>query len=862
MKKIVLFAAAVLAMFTSCQFTEENPNGSVIDFRANLGTYSVKATDTQFEQNDAVSITALDPIHSGNVKYTYKNGALTSENPICWNSGQQDRTRFLLLYPYNATLPALDPDKGIDFCVNADQSTHALYTASDLMVGDTWGSPSMKQVSFTVQHALSQIVINLDNKSDKQVTDAYFANVYGEVHFSYNNGIQPTGSKGTIKACPLNSSSQQSWVLVMAPQTSKPDLMLTTSEGKQITYTLPQDVTFRPGYRYTASVVLNETTVEVVISAEIQDWTPDIELNFQNEGSSASDSLIYLGAGTMVDDIIAELFGFQHEEFEVDYYTDQDGNIIIKDPYKNASFMDWTDIFGYVDGATITLAKRDDYNYYIKTGSSTGFLYNGSEIFIESYCYENGWTNEDNSRYFNLLYNGNYSSDVNSVVAYVGPNAYYTNTRAMTTFTLPGYIRYPVFYNFEPIHYNDSTSVIWTQTGMDITRAGIAWFPGPQSISMDLINSVIEGTAENMMWHDEDLTWDRSIGLNAPFTQTGVYTVLAAGDCFYKDGQQYYGYYYRYVPYLVPGDQAPECSVSLKRDLDDMDPTTVKLTVVGKDISQFWVLPIIKSTYDQWLQNNIDIEEMVEQTGKIYTGVATSCAANGKTVKVEGLQPETEYYLCVFAQNYFDNTTLAVGHITTGSELTFTSLGTGMFYDNFIEYSSSVEILQESSGKPVYRVMRPYAKLLQEKPDLGPNFYYTDEVTSDYIEFYTHEYDSVNYVFYKPFYNGLSYTGLGALRCEHTSGDIYDDPSLYFATYRNIQTAPGVFSLAPFIYVGDGGSGFECRDWLHALVVVLPGYEWNPEMDMDTKASSAAFSVSMRPSTLVSPKDAADKVLK
>lgn len=153
---------------------------------------------------------ALSPISSGAAKYTYQNGGLSSETPICWNAGQKEATRFLLMYPYNEKIRDIDGRSSFEFCVNADQSTHAKYTASDLMYADTVATPDDPVVFFSVRHALSQVVINLENKSDKKVTDAYFSNVYGNVEFSYATGIQTTGSMGTIRAYSLNASSGQS----------------------------------------------------------------------------------------------------------------------------------------------------------------------------------------------------------------------------------------------------------------------------------------------------------------------------------------------------------------------------------------------------------------------------------------------------------------------------------------------------------------------------------------------------------------------------------------------------------------------------------------------------------------------------
>lgn len=844
MKKISVIAVSVLALFASCQDTVETPvNPNEVRFMTSFGSYSVRATDTQFEQYDAVSIAALSPISSGAVKYTYQNGGLSSETPICWNAGQKEATRFLLMYPYNEKIRDIDGRSSFEFCVNADQSTHAKYTASDLMYADTVATPDDPVVFFSVRHALSQVVINLENKSDKKVTDAYFSNVYGNVEFSYATGIQTTGSMGTIRACSLNASSGQSWVLIMAPQTSKPELLLTTEDGKQITFTLPESVTFRPGHKYAANVVLDETATVISFTAAIQDWTPDNMLNFQNAGSG-QEELTYLGTGKIVDDIIADVFGFQHEEFDAEYYTDNAGNIIIKDPYKNASYWEWVEDFELVEGATITLVPTEDGGYYVKEGSSTGISCEGyGEFKIESYCYENGWCDNYKSQYFYTYYKGNLSAAEKSMVLIYadGQHASYTNYNGMMTFTLPGYIRYPVFWDFGSIDYNDSLSLLTVNTPLDLTQVGIAWFPySEMNLTLGTVKTVIGGTADNMLWYDYGISGDLRISLRNPFTQTGAYRIMAAGDCTYADGEWYYGYVYRDFAYVAPGDKAPECNATVSEcKVSDNDPTTISLRVHGSDIAEFYVYPVQKLVYDMWVKNGMDMYDLIRENGKCYSGYASDCAANGKTAIVEGLDYNTEYAIVVVAENLFGNSSITAAYATTGGEMTFTSLGYGMFYDNFVEYSSQVEILQESSGKPIYRVMYPYGKLLKEKPDLEEGFGYNDHA-SEYIEFNTHEYATGNYVFYKPIYNGVDDVEMeGALHYEHMSGDIYDDPSQYISTYCNRQTAPGVFSFAPWVYIGDTGMGYNYREILNTLVVVLPGYEWNPN-DASTRVAAKA----------------------
>jgi len=850
----VLSIASAASLFVSCetmQQPQESSGGTnEIKFVANIGQYSVKATDTAFEENDAVSIAAFAPINSGNVKYTFKNGVLTSDTPICWKNGQTQSNAFVLIYPYDPSIKDLpeDPeDFAYEFCVNADQSTHALYTASDLIIGPTDADPSDSKVEFDLFHALSQVYITIQNNSGKQIADVYLDGVYGKIKFS-DNGIEPQGSKGTIKACPVTSGTTNGWVLVMAPQKSKPDLIITTTDQQQIKYTLQTEEEFKSSYKRTANVVIGTDTKVTSFTTEIADWTPDNDLNFSQD---AQISWVYSGIGKYIDDIFADLYpGTPHYEMDVEIYYDKNDEmrVMIKNPYKNWPMAGKG--FEYVDGGCIIGYKGDNGIYVVK-GSSTGIKTpEYGEVMIESICQENGYAQ---SYYADDYYEGCWCfMAYGSIMAYNGSNLYKpVNNSGMSTVTSPGYNRYPVNLNFSDLSYSED-GLISLIKSIDHTRVGVARINYDESITQDLVDNILAGTAENQIYLGTGLinNGEQKITANGNITKTGVYRLVAVGDFTHTDEKYYYGYNYISVPFVAPGDTAPECKPEIVSiGLNDVDQTSVDYTLRIPYISNCCVCFVPKNEFDALHLSESQYFDYACANGEHKSGSVQNYAGTGQQLQKAGLKAKTEYVVLVAAENRFNNTGWAKTSITTGEDLTFVSLGKGKFYDNFVSeffsnadnYAVEVEIFQESNGKPIYRVANPYGQLMQQKPELTSDGAYS-ETASDYIQFSTHQYASGNYLFFQPFDCGISYvydfTGEGAVPYPITytqrTGDIYDDPSQHPDTVANVELSEGIFHIAPYILIGKSGYAFDYRYYYGAVFIAFPGHDID---ELDTKTS-------------------------
>lgn len=248
-----------------------------IKFTTSLYQFT-KATDTAFEENDAIGVNIFTPeCYLYNAKYTFSNGALAAATPNQWYEDEDLEATITAVYPFNH---ALNSYLGAEtFTVNADQSTKEGYAMSDLLFAVTKSKPTEDAVKLPFKHALSKIVVTLDNQLGEEIAQLWFTDVLGTVSYDPKDpfSLTTSGSAGTIKAY---KSGQNSWQLIIVPQTAAPKLALTTASGKQFTFILDGEERFASGKLSTATVTVSKESIYTAFTPEIEDWTSDNELNF------------------------------------------------------------------------------------------------------------------------------------------------------------------------------------------------------------------------------------------------------------------------------------------------------------------------------------------------------------------------------------------------------------------------------------------------------------------------------------------------------------------------------------------------------------------------------------------------------
>lgn len=284
MKITKLFAAlmAVAAIATACETPEEMPEaqGKKISLYSTMDNFT-RATDTAFEEGDKIGLHIILPQGTwlNNAEYTYTGGGLVGTEENFWYLNESTQSDVLAYYPYNAT--GTYRAGGYTFTVNADQSKAGNYTASDLMIAATTAKPTTEAVELPFRHALSKVVIKIDNQLEEEIEDVYFSEVYGTATVNLKSGATTTsGSKGTIKTASVMLNGEQAWSLILAPQQNVTPKLIVVTASQQYTFQLSGEVSFSAGKVSTATITLSDESIATAFTLTITDWVGDNDLQF------------------------------------------------------------------------------------------------------------------------------------------------------------------------------------------------------------------------------------------------------------------------------------------------------------------------------------------------------------------------------------------------------------------------------------------------------------------------------------------------------------------------------------------------------------------------------------------------------
>ena len=265
-----------------------------------------RATDTAFETGDAISVFGYKgDLSSGfnvqtwltNGKFTKGANGFTSAETHYWYSGEE-MGHIIGLYPYSDSYTAEEfLANGVSFYVKSDQSTHAGYTASDLMYAVANNvTPTANEVVLEFNHVLSKLVIDVDNQSSASIKDVYVSGVFGGAAYSMLGGYT-IGDSGTIKAGKLANASQgytDSYTLIIPPQQEIPNIAITTTTNKQYTFSVADPIEFNSGKVRHLKVTITEDSVTTEIDATIRDWSADEDVEFSDSNNPGDNTPEYM----------------------------------------------------------------------------------------------------------------------------------------------------------------------------------------------------------------------------------------------------------------------------------------------------------------------------------------------------------------------------------------------------------------------------------------------------------------------------------------------------------------------------------------------------------------------------------------
>ena len=248
MKTRTLAIVALLALTACGQNNKVTPERKAISFRAGVSQYVTKATDTAFENGDAISLFAGEPVAANNVKLSYDGSALVPEHTVYWGVEQTSATDFTAIYPYGSYSSA-----SADLTVGLDQSDPSVFKASDFMKASVSAAPADGAVVLPFKHAMSKLVVKITNNTSNVVEGVKLAGVYTTLTA---NGAADAATVQAYKA-------GETFELIVAPQTSKPMLTVVTRAG---------DYVFEGGIEIAAGL---KGTIELTMEEDRPDPTPD-----------------------------------------------------------------------------------------------------------------------------------------------------------------------------------------------------------------------------------------------------------------------------------------------------------------------------------------------------------------------------------------------------------------------------------------------------------------------------------------------------------------------------------------------------------------------------------------------------------
>ena len=264
MKKVLFFAACVLALAACNKMPDPNGNGAPKAVR--IAPVMTRATDTAFENNDAIGLTVTreSSVWASNKKFIYNGLEFTSD--LDWYDEGAEPSILSAYYPYADAVPT-------SFTVAVDQT--AGISPSDFIAAVKTGVlPTANAVTMPFQHKLVKLVVNITNEAGYTLDGLVF------------KGLIPTANLATdftasvAEAEPADiaahKSGETSFEAIVPPQTAAITVALTAS-GTEMQQKLAE-ATIASGKRYNVNIVVNQTSLDVVISGAIEDWGDGGEL--------------------------------------------------------------------------------------------------------------------------------------------------------------------------------------------------------------------------------------------------------------------------------------------------------------------------------------------------------------------------------------------------------------------------------------------------------------------------------------------------------------------------------------------------------------------------------------------------------
>ena len=241
------------------------------EYQIRLEPVMTRATDSAFENGDAIGLTISRATadYATNQKMIYNGLEFSSD--LKWYAEASDESTLAAYYPYADAVPT-------SFSVQTDQS--AGISSSDFIAAVKSGVlPTANAVTMPFKHKLVKLVINLSNEAgytlDQLVLKGLIptATIASDFSAVADTEVDPTD----IIAY---QSGENTFEIIVPAQTAIITLVLTAS-GNEMEQKLAE-AALEAGMKYNVNVVVNEQSLDVLISGAIDDWGDGGEIPVDN----------------------------------------------------------------------------------------------------------------------------------------------------------------------------------------------------------------------------------------------------------------------------------------------------------------------------------------------------------------------------------------------------------------------------------------------------------------------------------------------------------------------------------------------------------------------------------------------------
>ncbi len=267
--------------------TPENANGKVAMEFSFCHPSESRATETAFEQGDAVGLflTEADkPLEaSGNTlnneRFTFSGSDWTAGRKLFWDNG------FYNAFAYYPRLDAIASVSDLPFSVATDQreaSGNAVdgYEASDFLHASSLGiEASTNPVNLKFRHVMSKLTIRLIKGEDyegdiPENASVYIHNIVTDATIDLTAGVATKNMKATGKTVTARKAGATSYTAIIVPQRLDNRVPLVEVVMNGVSFLYESKFLFKPGIHHIVNLIVdkNPEQVKIEVGGEITDW--------------------------------------------------------------------------------------------------------------------------------------------------------------------------------------------------------------------------------------------------------------------------------------------------------------------------------------------------------------------------------------------------------------------------------------------------------------------------------------------------------------------------------------------------------------------------------------------------------------